>query len=459
MMGALSERIAAEFQKRTKKTDGKYFNNPKRGTKRDEQSELKEDLNSNDISRQKDAVKRIIANMTVGRDVSPLFTDVVMVSRTTNMELKKLIYLYIMANAKLKPETAILAVNTFIQDSQPSSPVIIRALAIRTMLCVRVENMDQHCSLPLRAALKDESEYVRKTACIAVLKLFHANPKSCEDQGFIDILKSLLTDKSPMVVANAVVALNEIRENSSFDTELTPALVSRLMSTMGKCAEWGQVSILDFVSKHVTDATGAESIIERILPRLQHSNHAVVLSAFRCIVANLDVLPEERKRAVLSKLTPSFVSLMNAPGETQYVALRNIQLLMQKYTGLFTNKDVKVFFCHYTDPTCVKLEKLNMLLRLFNERNAQVILRELREYCEECEPVFVSKSIEALGSCAVRMESAAVNVAEILVNLAQKQHLVQPTLGAVKDVLRKVCPKKIPYPYHIPTKGHFVSLQ
>jgi hypothetical protein len=51
--------------------------------------------------------------MTVGKDVSMLFTDVLNCMQTHNLELKKLVYLYVMNYAKSQPERAILAVNTF----------------------------------------------------------------------------------------------------------------------------------------------------------------------------------------------------------------------------------------------------------------------------------------------------------------------------------------------------------
>lgn len=44
---------------------------------------------------------------------SQLFPDVVNCMQTDNLELKKLVYLYLMNYAKTQPEMAILAVNTF----------------------------------------------------------------------------------------------------------------------------------------------------------------------------------------------------------------------------------------------------------------------------------------------------------------------------------------------------------
>lgn len=57
--------------------------------------------------------------MTVGKDVSALFPDVVNCMQTDNLELKKLVYLYLMNYAKSQPDMAIMAVNTFVKVSHP----------------------------------------------------------------------------------------------------------------------------------------------------------------------------------------------------------------------------------------------------------------------------------------------------------------------------------------------------
>lgn len=46
---------------------------------------------------------------------SALFTDVVNCMQTDNLELKKLVYLYLMNYAKSQPDMAIISVNTFVK--------------------------------------------------------------------------------------------------------------------------------------------------------------------------------------------------------------------------------------------------------------------------------------------------------------------------------------------------------
>jgi vesicle coat complex subunit len=57
--------------------------------------ELRMELHSTDRAVKVDAVKKVIASMTVGKDVSMLFTDVLNCVQTGNIELKKLVYLYL----------------------------------------------------------------------------------------------------------------------------------------------------------------------------------------------------------------------------------------------------------------------------------------------------------------------------------------------------------------------------
>jgi len=85
------------------------------GCRTGEIHEFKEDLRALDRGKRKDAVKKVIAAMTVGKDVSMLFPDVVNCMQTEDLELKKLVYLYLINYAKTQPDLAIMAVNTFVK--------------------------------------------------------------------------------------------------------------------------------------------------------------------------------------------------------------------------------------------------------------------------------------------------------------------------------------------------------
>ena len=55
--------------------------------------ELKRDLNSSYKEKRKETLKRVIQNMTTGKDSSALFPDVAKLIHTEDLELKKLVRL------------------------------------------------------------------------------------------------------------------------------------------------------------------------------------------------------------------------------------------------------------------------------------------------------------------------------------------------------------------------------
>ncbi|KAK3227743.1 hypothetical protein Dsin_007605 [Dipteronia sinensis] len=416
--------------------DSKYFSTTKKG----EIPELKEELNSQYKDKRKDAVKKVIAAMTVGKDVSSLFTDVVNCMQTENLELKKLVYLYLINYAKSQPDLAILAVNTFVKDSQDPNP-LIRALAVRTMGCIRVDKITEYLCDPLQRCLKDDDPYVRKTAAICVAKLFDINAELVEDRGFLDSLKDLISDNNPMVVANAVAALAEIQENSSRPIfEITGHTLSKLLTALNECTEWGQVFILDALSRYkAADAREAENIVERVTPRLQHANCAVVLSAVKMILQQMELITStDVVRNLCKKMAPPLVTLLSAEPEIQYVALRNINLIVQRRPTILAH-EIKVFFCKYNDPIYVKMEKLEIMIKLASDRNIDQVLLEFKEYATEVDVDFVRKAVRAIGRCAIKLERAAERCISVLLELIKIKvnYVVQEAIIVIKDIFRR----------------------
>ncbi|KAJ8263627.1 hypothetical protein COCON_G00160840 [Conger conger] len=419
-------------------TDSKYFTTTKKG----EIFELKAELNSDKKEKKKEAVKKVIASMTVGKDVSALFPDVVNCMQTDNLELKKLVYLYLMNYAKSQPDMAIMAVNTFVKDCEDPNP-LIRALAVRTMGCIRVDKITEYLCEPLRKCLKDEDPYVRKTAAVCVAKLHDINAQLVEDQGFLDTLKDLISDSNPMVVANAVAALSEIAEShpNSNLLDLNPQSINKLLTALNECTEWGQIFILDCLANYTPrDDRESQSICERVTPRLSHANSAVVLSAVKVLMKFMEMLPKDLDYygTLLKKLAPPLVTLLSAEPELQYVALRNINLIVQKRPEILKH-EMKVFFVKYNDPIYVKLEKLDIMIRLASQANIAQVLAELKEYATEVDVDFVRKAVRAIGRCAIKVEQSAERCVSTLLDLIQTKvnYVVQEAIVVIKDIFRK----------------------
>ena len=423
--------------------DSRFFTTQKKG----EMHELRMELHATEKHVKVDAVKKVIASMTVGKDVSMLFTDVLNCVQTGNIELKKLVYLYLINYAKTQPELTLLAVNTFVKDSADANP-LIRALAVRTMGCIRVDRITEYLCEPLGRALRDDDPYVRKTAAVCVAKLYDIAPELVSERGFLDTLHDLISDSNPSVVANAVAALSEISESSGRDVmKVSAAVLQKLLAALNECTEWGQVFILDSLAKYTpADGREAEGIIERVTPRLQHANSAVVMSAVKVILSYMELMGggssdnirSDAIRSLTRKLAPPLVTLLNSEPEIQYVALRNINLIVQKRPHILEN-EIKVFFCKYNDPIYVKMEKLEIIIKLVSEKNIDQILLELKEYSTEVDVDFVRKSVSAIGRCAVKLERAAERCIGVLLELIQTKvnYVVQESVIVIKDIFRR----------------------
>ena len=81
--------------------------------------------------------QRIIQYLTIGIDMSPLFSDVIMNAHTTDMATKKMLYHYITYYAQAKSDLALLTVNTLQKDCRDDDPVT-RGLAIRSLSLIHI---------------------------------------------------------------------------------------------------------------------------------------------------------------------------------------------------------------------------------------------------------------------------------------------------------------------------------
>ena len=403
-----------------------------------------DDLSSLKIDRQKSAIKKIISAMTIGRDVSKLFPHVVKCIITPNLELKKLVYLYIINYARVKPLETLLAVNALKRDASDfNGNPLTRALAVRTMGCLGVEEIMQFLCDPLKDALNDKDPYVRKTGALCVAKIYDINPQLAEDQfGFLDKIKEMLEEETnAMVLANCISALIEISTTKGKDIlEINWSKCRHLMSALHENNEWTQIYLLEGISRYSpTKQDEINEMIERIIPCVSHSNAGVVLSVIKILIKLLDLVENpETIRTVCKKITPSLVTLLSSEPEIQYVALKNINILIQKRPIIF-EKDIKIFFSSFTEPLYNKLEKLEIIYKLVSINNIDIVLNELKEYASDVDIKFVRRSVKLIGQCAIKLEKAAQRCVETLVELVKTQvsFVIQEAIIALKDIFRR----------------------
>ena len=415
----------------------KYFQN--RNT---EDAELQEGLNSLKLDKQKEAMKQIIASMTIGKDVSKLFPDVVKIIRTKNIELKKLVYLYLINYAKIKPDLIFLAVAAFHSDAKEGATPLIRGLAIRTMGCIQVPEVVTYLCETLTYCFKDKDPYVRKIAALCVPKLYLTSPQLVRENGFLNTLHECLKDENPVVVANAMQALNEITLLSGANQlKLKSKNLSHILDSLSKASEWGQVSILDaLILYNPRKASHAEEVIEGVLPRLSHANPGVVMSAIKVILKFMDQIDNiDKVRNYCKKLSNSLMSVLMSYPEIQYVLLRSLHAIVQKRPMLL-DKDFKYFFVQYNDPIYVKLEKVDILYKLCDNKNYDVIIKEFTSYAlTETNSELIHKSVKYIGCVGYKFEKSLDICVESLSKIIENNNdeAISESIIVSRDLMRK----------------------
>src|SRR5271156_5882842 len=187
------------------------------------------------------------------------------------------------------------------------------------------------------------------------------------------------------------------------------------------------------------ESSEALLLAERITPRLSHTNSAVVLTCIRVILYLMNYIADDGQITQLCrKLSPPLVTLLNLGPEIQYLALRNSILILQRRPEAIRN-DIQVFFCKYNDPIYVKVTKLELIFMLANKDNISVVLTELREYATEIDVHFVRKAVRAIGKLAIKIESAARQCIDTLLDLvnAKVPYIVQEATVGIRNIFRK----------------------
>lgn len=391
--------------------------------------------------------KKVISYMTIGIDVSPLFSEMVMCSATSDVVLKKMCYLYVGNYARVHPDLALLTINFLQKDCQDEYPMI-RGLALRSLCSLRVQNLVEYLVGPLRSGLKDTHGYVRTVAVLGVLKLYHIAPNSCTDNDFPAMLKELmLRDVDPQVVANCLCALQEIftQEGSNIeeagldkDFLTSKPIVYNFLNRIKDFSEWAQCLVLELVAKYVPeDPNETFDIMNLLEDRLQHANSAVVLATIK-VFLNLTMSMADVHQQVYERIKAPLMTLVSSgSAEQSYAVLCHLHLLVMRAPVLFSS-DYKHFYCRYSDPSYIKKLKLEMLTAVANENNTYEIVTELSEYAANVDVAIARESIRAVGKIALQQYDVNAIVDRLLQFLEmEKDYVTAETLVLVKDLLRK----------------------
>lgn len=390
-----------------------------------------------------------------------------------NIEVKKLVYVYLVRYAEEQQDLALLSISTF-QRALKDPNQLIRASALRVLSSIRVSMIVPIVMLAIRDSASDMSPYVRKTAAHAIPKLYSLDVEQKDE--LITVIEKLLSDRTTLVVGSAVMAFEEVCPER---VDLIHKNYRKLCNLLVDVDEWGQVIIINMLTRYARtqfidpnrdengdcvddgvdgggdsnrpfydDSSSSEYdkydeedeidaketkktvrpvarktatytldpdhrlLLRQTKPLLQSRNASVVM-----IVVQLyhHVAPRNEVNLVAKAL----IRLLRSHKEVQSVVLTNIASMSTQRKSIF-EMYLKSFFVRTSDPTHIKLLKLEILTNLATAASIPIILREFQTYISSSDKNFVAATIQAIGRCAASIkevtETCLVGLVHLLSN-------------------------------------------
>uniref|UniRef100_A0AAA9T073 AP-3 complex subunit beta n=1 Tax=Bos taurus TaxID=9913 RepID=A0AAA9T073_BOVIN len=425
--------------------------------------DLKQMLESNKDSAKLDAMKRIVGMIAKGKNASELFPAVVKNVASKNIEIKKLVYVYLVRYAEEQQDLALLSISTF-QRALKDPNQLIRASALRVLSSIRVPIIVPIMMLAIKEASADLSPYVRKNAAHAIQKLYSLDPE--QKEMLIEIIEKLLKDKSTLVAGSVVMAFEEVCPDR---IDLIHKNYRKLCNLLVDVEEWGQVVIIHMLTRYArtqfvspwrqgdvlednekdfydSDEEQKEKADKRKRPYAMDPDH-------RLLIRNTKPLLQSRNAAVVMAvaqlywhiapkseagiISKSLVRLLRSSREVQYIVLQNIATMSIQRKGMF-EPYLKSFYVRSTDATMIKILKLEILTNLANEANISTLLREFQTYVKSQDKQFAAATIQTIGRCATSITEVSDTCLNGLVCLLSNRDeiVVAESVVVIKKLLQ-----------------------
>lgn len=426
-----------------------YFTESKKGEVNELRNLLRNFATERDPKRKRDIIKKVIAYMTLGIDVSRLFTEMMLAIETRDLVIKKMVYLYLCNYAVTHPELAQMCTNTLQKDCGNEDPMV-RGLALRSLCSLNLPQMVEYIGEPLRKSLQDHHAYVRKTGVMGILKLYYLDQEAFRECNFTDILYDMLRDVDPTVVANVIRVLDEVMaKTENGGMAINRAIMLHLLNRIHEFTEFDLVCVLELVPRYIpANADEGYQIMNLLDPVLRSSSSATVLATVRAFLSLVDSIgstPEEVqeiKEQIVSRVKAPLVTLVaSGSNETCYALLKQVEYLVQLCPGAFDD-EYRQFYTRFSEPTHVKYLKVKILPLLANPDTAPDIVAELAETVNHSNKHLSCLAIQSMAKIACRNTGgpgAAESIAQRLVDFLDLnvQHIQGEAATGLTLMVRK----------------------
>ena len=424
-----------------------YFTESRKGEVNELRNLLRNFNIERDQRRKREIIKKVIAYMTLGIDVSRLFTEMMLAIETRDLVIKKMVYLFLCNYATANPELAQMCTNTLQKDCGNDDPMV-RGLALRSLCSLRLPQMVEYIHEPLRRSLTDSHAYVRKTAVMGTLKMYYLDQESFSRANFVDTLYDMLRDPDASVVSNCILVLNEIMaRGDNGGMVINRAIMLHLLNRIHEFSDFGVLAVLELVPRYIpaNDEEGYQ-IMNLLDPVLRTNNAGAFVATVRAFLSLAESIGgndvEGMRRQVVGRIRAPLVTLVaGSPPEQVHCLLRHVDSLVELCPGIFDD-EYRQFYVRYTEPSHIKYLKIAILPKLANPDNAPDIVAELGEYAADADAQMGRIAIRSMSRIAVRDiggEGSVPSITRRLVDMLDLDvsHVASEAASVLVDVLRK----------------------
>ncbi|KAF7330482.1 AP complex subunit beta [Mycena venus] len=337
----------------------------------DKGKNIRKQLDSSSDREKLDAMKRLVALISKGRNVSEYFAQVVKNVASQNLEIRKLVYIYLLRYAEHEPDLALLSINTFQKDLTDSNP-LIRAMALRVLSGIKVPMIGSIVVLAIKKCAADMSPYVRKAAALAIPKCYDLD--STHLPALIEIISSLLRDRSPLSIGSVAVAFEA---TSGGQINLLNLLLRYARTMLPRPSEEEIDSDVKFL------LTSAE-------PLFQSRNPAVVLAVTR-------VFYYAGPPSYHSRIVQPLLRLLHTSKEVERVVVGYVLAVSRSASNLFS-----AFYHQFlpTDRRSPAIHSAGIYCQFTCSLHVVYLHVASQDYADDPDDEIVSDAISAIGRCA-----------------------------------------------------------
>ena len=353
----------------------------------------------------KECLVRLIYVEMLGHDGSFAYVHAIQLTASGNVLQKRVGYLCAALTLSPEHEFRFMLVNQLQRDLD-SSNILEVSTALVAVCKLITEEMIPAVLPSVSKLLKHEKSLVRKKAALALERMYTLNPQSIAH--LTQDFRNLLCDKDPSVMAASLCLLHDLaKANPQANKDLAPSYVTILKQITDHNipadyayhhvpAPWIQIKLLQILAvlgqndKRVSE--GMYDVLHECLRRAKNIispvKFAVIYEFVRTVTS---IYPNTTLLDAAAEEISQFIK--SGSHNLKYLGVTGLAAIVRDNPRYAANHQLVVLDCLEDPDETLKRKTLDLLFRMTNPINAQVIVEKLLQFLRKTMDKFLRKDL------------------------------------------------------------------